>query len=54
MTLYGFYVYRLILLIKENCNNLEHVVDGHEYYIRGRDKLGMPSHRLPLFCKKNP
>lgn len=50
MTVYGLYVYKSILLIKHNCNDLAIVGDVHEYYTMSRDKLGMQTRR-PTFQK---
>lgn len=44
----------MILPIKQNCNHLAIVGDGHEYYARGRDNLQMPTHRLTFFLKNKP
>lgn len=44
----------MILPIKQNCNHLAIVGDGHEYYARGRDNLRMPTHRLTFFFLNKP
>lgn len=39
------------LLVKQNCNDLATVGDGHEYCTRGRGKLRMPKERLKFLGK---
>lgn len=45
----------MILPIKQNCNHLATVGDGHEYYARGRDNLQNNANtQTKVFLKNKP